>query len=69
MVFILGRMGNNKRALGLIIERLGDVERAIDFAKEQDDADLWEDLVSYSLDKPGKVVAKFCFTQSFGAKM
>lgn len=27
MVFLLGRMGDNKKALGLIIERLGDVER------------------------------------------
>jgi hypothetical protein len=25
MVFLLGRMGNNKKALTLIIERLGDV--------------------------------------------
>lgn len=27
MVFLLGRMGNNKQALMLIIERLGDVQR------------------------------------------
>ena len=27
MVFLLGRMGNNKQALELIIERLGDVQR------------------------------------------
>ncbi len=27
MVFILGRMGNNKQALMLIIERLHDVQR------------------------------------------
>lgn len=41
-----------KRALTLIIERLGDVSRAIAFAKEQDDPDLWEDLLEYSMDKP-----------------
>ncbi|CAG8496376.1 2649_t:CDS:10 [Scutellospora calospora] len=52
MVFILGRMGNNKQALMLIIERLGDVQRAIDFATEQADDRLWEDLLRYSLDKP-----------------
>ncbi|CEP10790.1 hypothetical protein [Parasitella parasitica] len=52
MVFILGRMGNNKKALMLIIERLDDVQRAIDFAKEQKDDDLWEDLLTYSMDKP-----------------
>ncbi|KAN0061073.1 Vacuolar protein sorting-associated protein 41 [Thecaphora frezii] len=52
MVFLLGRVGDNKRALSLIIERLGDVERAIDFAKEQNDDDLWEDLLRYSETKP-----------------
>lgn len=70
MVFLLGRMGNNKQALMLIIERLGDVQRvsryemrlrrsglirvqAIDFAKEQADEDLWEDLLQYSETRPG----------------
>ena len=52
MVFLLGRMGNNKKALYLIIERLGDVNRAIDFAKEQHDDDLWEDLLRYSETRP-----------------
>ncbi|KAI0672661.1 vacuolar protein sorting-associated protein 41 [Trametes maxima] len=52
MVFLLGRMGNNKKALNLIIERLGDVNRAIDFAKEQHDDDLWEDLLRYSETRP-----------------
>ena len=27
MVFLLGRMGNNKKALTLIIERIGDVQQ------------------------------------------
>ncbi|KIR53471.1 vacuolar protein sorting 41 [Cryptococcus gattii Ru294] len=52
MVFLLGRMGNNKQALMLLIERLGDVERAIEFAKEQADEDLWEDLLAYSESRP-----------------
>jgi vacuolar protein sorting-associated protein 41 len=41
-----------KRALTLILDRLGDVSRAIAFAKEQNDPDLWEDLLKYSEDKP-----------------
>lgn len=52
MVFLLGRMGNAKEALMLIINRLGDVQRAIEFAREQDDEDIWEDLLRYSEDKP-----------------
>lgn len=31
---------------------MGDVSYAISFAKEQDDPDLWDDLLDYSMDKP-----------------
>ncbi|GAB6021658.1 Vacuolar protein sorting-associated protein 41 [Chamberlinius hualienensis] len=52
MVFLLGRMGNTKQALRLIVEDLQDVDKAIEFCKEHDDKDLWEDLINSSLDKP-----------------
>ncbi|XP_070565310.1 vacuolar protein sorting-associated protein 41 homolog [Ptychodera flava] len=52
MVFLLGRMGNTKQALQLITEELHDVDQAIEFAKEHDDEELWEDLIMYSMDKP-----------------
>ncbi|XP_040209124.1 vacuolar protein sorting-associated protein 41 homolog [Rana temporaria] len=51
-VFLLSRMGNSRRALQMIMEELRDVDKAIEFAKEQDDAELWEDLILYSIDKP-----------------
>ncbi len=44
--------GDTKRALFLIIENLGDVSQAITFAKSQNDKDLWNDLLEYSMDKP-----------------
>ncbi|KAJ1732430.1 Vacuolar protein sorting-associated protein 41 [Coemansia biformis] len=56
MVFILGRMGDNHRALMLIIERLNDVPGAIEFAKEQNDPELWRDLVVYAHDKPEFII-------------
>ncbi len=52
LVYLYSKTGDIKRALYLIIDRLGDVSRAIAFAKEQDDPDLWEDLLTYSMDKP-----------------
>ncbi|KAF2641393.1 hypothetical protein P280DRAFT_469016 [Massarina eburnea CBS 473.64] len=52
LVHILSKTGQTKRALYLIIERLSDVSFAISFAKEQDDPDLWNDLLEYSMDKP-----------------
>ncbi|CAJ2509633.1 Uu.00g146590.m01.CDS01 [Anthostomella pinea] len=52
LVYLYSRTGQMKRALYLIIDRLGDVSQAIAFAKEQNDPDLWEDLLNYSMDKP-----------------
>lgn len=52
MIFVLGRMGNHHKALHLIIKRLEDVDQAIDYAKEHDDEELWDDLLKYSSDKP-----------------
>ncbi|KAG8815210.1 Vacuolar protein sorting-associated protein 41 [Serendipita sp. 399] len=52
MVWVRSRMGDNKGALFLIIDRLGDVSRAIDFAKERKDDELWEDLLRYSETRP-----------------
>lgn len=46
-----------KRALYLIIDRLRNVEKAIEFVKEQDDPDLWNDLLDYSMDKPSFIRA------------
>lgn len=45
-------MGNAEEALRLIIHILDDIYQAIEFCKENDDTDLWEDLINYSLDKP-----------------
>ncbi|KAK9457296.1 hypothetical protein V1511DRAFT_493254 [Dipodascopsis uninucleata] len=52
LVYILGKTGENKKALMLIIDRLQDIEQAIMFAKSQDDKELWTDLLDYSMDKP-----------------
>ena len=51
-----GRMGNVKQALKLITEKLRDVNRAIDFCKDQNEPELWEDLIQSSLDKPCKIL-------------
>jgi len=51
-VVFVGRMGNTKQALQLITNELGDVNQAIAFCKEHNEHELWEDLISYSIDKP-----------------
>ena len=52
LVYLLAKEGRTKQALTIIIEKLGDVSQAIAFAKEQDDPDLWNDLLDYSMNKP-----------------
>jgi hypothetical protein len=52
LVYLYSKTGQTKRALYLIIDRLADVSQAISFAKEQNDSDLWDDLLDYSMDKP-----------------
>jgi vacuolar protein sorting-associated protein 41 len=46
-------MGDNKRALTLIIEKLEDVEMAVDFVRGIGDQDLWNDLIEKAKAKPG----------------
>ncbi len=51
-VFVLSRMGNNTRALSVIIERQQDVPRAIEFVRRQADDELWENLIDWALQSP-----------------
>ena len=51
-IFILARMGDTRQALQLIIAELSNIDEAIEFCKEHDDPDLWDDLIEYSIDKP-----------------
>ena len=57
LVFLLSKQGSTKKALFIIIENLGDVSQAISFAKEQEDPELWNDLLDYSMNKPSFIRA------------
>eukprot|EP00736_Rhodelphis_marinus_P005752 Rmarinus@m.24945 len=54
MVYILGRMGGDstREALTILVRDMHDVERAIDFCMDQNDPELFDDLIRYSLDNP-----------------
>lgn len=52
LIYLFSKTGQIKRALHLILSDLKDISHAISFAKSQDDPDLWDDLLSYSMDKP-----------------
>eukprot|EP00741_Cyanophora_paradoxa_P003567 tig00000093_g3465.t1 len=51
-VFLLGRMGDSRAALGLLVGRLRDVPGALAFVEAQGDDPLWDDLVSQCLAAP-----------------
>ncbi|KNC49130.1 vacuolar assembling protein VPS41 [Thecamonas trahens ATCC 50062] len=58
MVFLLEKMGNTREALDLIIRKIGSVRKAVAFAQEQADEELWDDLISKSIEK-SKVEPQF----------
>ena len=45
-VYLLTRMGHSVQALSLLIDDIGDIGQAIDFCKEQDDHELWDNLLT-----------------------
>uniref|UniRef100_A0A804UHM9 Vacuolar protein sorting-associated protein 41-like protein n=1 Tax=Zea mays TaxID=4577 RepID=A0A804UHM9_MAIZE len=53
--FVLGRMGNAKEALSTIINKLEDMQEAVEFVTEQHDDELWEELIRQCLQKPEMV--------------
>ena len=52
-------MGNREQALHLITDKLRNVDQAIEFCKEHNDSELWEDLIEHSIDKPSKLHRKY----------
>ncbi|KAI5958800.1 VPS41 [Candida theae] len=52
LIYLLGKIGENKQALNLVINKLGDPQMAIEFAKRLNDKDTWSSLIDQSLDKP-----------------
>uniref|UniRef100_A0A336LZS8 Fructose-1,6-bisphosphatase isozyme 2 n=1 Tax=Culicoides sonorensis TaxID=179676 RepID=A0A336LZS8_CULSO len=55
MVYLLGRMGNTKEALSIILNKLNDINFALEFCKEHNDIDLWTGLIDSSIDDPEKM--------------
>lgn len=51
MVYILSRMGNTHGALQLIINELADIPQAIEFARSQNEDDLWDSLINWAVSK------------------
>ncbi|XP_078150980.1 vacuolar protein sorting 41 [Carex rostrata] len=50
-VYVLGRMGNAKQALSIIINKLDDIQEAVEFVTEQHDDELWDEFIKQCLQK------------------
>lgn len=57
LIYLLGRVGETKRALSIIIDELNDPQLAIQFVKSWGDQELLDFMIGYSLDKPDFVIA------------
>ncbi len=56
IVYILERTGQTKKALQIVLHAIKDVNQAIEFCKRHNDKDLWEDLIQFSLNRPGLIL-------------
>lgn len=50
MVYLLDRTGNTIEAMSIILDKLQDIDKAIDFCKDTNDMDLWNILIAHALD-------------------
>lgn len=66
LIYLWGKIGENKKALSLIIDGLNDPKLAIEFVKSWGDSELWEFMVGYSMDKPKFVKALLDSPDEFG---
>lgn len=55
VVYLYEKMGNNQKALSIILQDLNDIDKAIDFCKEKADEDLWISIINQSLEKPANM--------------
>lgn len=56
LVYLLGRVGQTQKALGLLLDELNAVEQAVEFAAQHDEAELWNTLIMHSTSKPELVI-------------
>ncbi|EMG49636.1 VPS41 Vacuolar protein sorting-associated protein 41 [Candida maltosa Xu316] len=57
LVYLLGKIGKNKEALALVVNKLEDPKMAIEFAKHQNDKETWAILLDQSMSKPAFIKA------------
>ena len=56
-VYVLGRMGAHREALGLMLGSLKDIKGAIDFVRQSREPELWQALLTHAMASPSLVDA------------
>uniref|UniRef100_A0A183BY14 Vps39_2 domain-containing protein n=1 Tax=Globodera pallida TaxID=36090 RepID=A0A183BY14_GLOPA len=52
MVYLLGRSGNRLEALDLMVNKMYNIDMAIDFCAENGDTELWQRLIQFATNRP-----------------
>ncbi|KJH48985.1 hypothetical protein DICVIV_04884 [Dictyocaulus viviparus] len=55
MILLLGKSGNHVDALDLMVKKYNQLDKAIEYCQEHDDADLWERLIEEVIRTPSHV--------------
>lgn len=69
LIYLWSRIGENRRALSLIIDKLDDPTLAFQFVKTSKDDELWDFLISYSLNRPKFIKAILDSPDIFGEEI
>lgn len=52
LIYLWGRIGEAKKALRIIVDELDDPQMAIDYVISWKDEELWDFMITYTIDKP-----------------
>lgn len=52
LIYLWGRIGEAKKALKIIVDELNDPQMAIDYVISWKDEELWDFMITYTIDKP-----------------
>ncbi|KAG0667106.1 Vacuolar protein sorting-associated protein 41 [Maudiozyma exigua] len=55
LIYLWGRVGETKKALSIIADKLNDPALAVEYIKSWGDMDLWDFLIEYTMNKPNFV--------------
>lgn len=68
LIYLWGRIGEAKKALRIIIDELDDPQMAIDYVISWKDEELWDFMITYTIDKPDYIRLLLKYSDTLGKR-